>query len=757
MGNSLWKKLSYNPFAEAKYANVGIRYETDKYNEKNSLDRHKSKIGWSRFKMKKRSLLITAIILVVTAVLFIGCKKAIEEIGGGETELPEFIELSELNGYKIIRSEQEDKDTKLALADFRLTLKNQYNLDVSLMVDVEAPDSDKEILIGTTNRGEGVNHRYSDYSLEYKDNKIFISGGSAEAISAALDWFCNECISDGKLYVGMMPYEYSAQYDMEDLTLCGVPLKDFAIEDLNSSAASELHQWLGPQVGLRKTSESGYTIRLKGDYSLYLNEVSTTFEDKTLILASSACFNDLTLASKYLKNQIEDREGNEIALEATTTVKMPKPSTSLKDIRNTSGSTKIVNAVTDKDPLSYVVGDQVVFSCTLYADKTIASCPKFSWTATTEDGKTYSGKSSGDYGKLVVKVPATGAGVVRLKVMVLNENGNTISEVKQSTSYNEPVVFSAVVNADSLTAKAVEPSDFDAFWDMQLAKLDAVAPDVISMTKVVTSKEIKSIDAGSSKPAVDIYIVKIKTPDECGYASAYLTVPQGASPSSLGITVVFIGYSVGDITPHASAKNMVLTVAAHSLELNRESGYYTQLSNGVLDNYGFKNNDSRDTCYFRTMIMRDLQAVRFIKAYGGTDGVMIDGERSTLGLWNGKLTLYGGSQGAFQGIAVAALDKDVTDAQWSIPWMCDIKGMKSEFRPAYTEALSYFDSVFFGKRIDDSVNITILAGLGDYICPPSGVVAFYNALSGKVTLTFEQGMTHGYYPPNTAVYEYKKN
>ena len=125
MGNSIWKKLSYNPFAEAKYATVGIRYETDKYNEKNSLDRHKSKIGWSRFKMKKRSLLITAIILVVTAVLFIGCKKAIEEIGGGETELPEFIELSELNGYKIIRSEQEDKDTKLALADFRLTLKKE--------------------------------------------------------------------------------------------------------------------------------------------------------------------------------------------------------------------------------------------------------------------------------------------------------------------------------------------------------------------------------------------------------------------------------------------------------------------------------------------------------------------------------------------------------------------------------------------------------------------------------------------------------
>ena len=159
--------------------------------------------------MKKRSLLVLSIILAATVMLAIGCKKATEENGGGEAEPPEFIELSELNGYKIVRGEQEDKDTKLALADFRLNLKNQYGLDVALVVDVEAPESDKEILIGRTNRGDGVNHRYSDYSVEYKDNKILINGGSAEAISAAIDWFCNECISDGKLYVGMMPYEYS--------------------------------------------------------------------------------------------------------------------------------------------------------------------------------------------------------------------------------------------------------------------------------------------------------------------------------------------------------------------------------------------------------------------------------------------------------------------------------------------------------------------------------------------------------------------
>ncbi len=702
--------------------------------------------------MKRTIVIIGCIVLLLTTIFTIGCKKdEVEET----PEAPAFIELSELSEYRIVRSETEDKDTVLALADFRIRLKEEYKLDIPLMVDVDAPAAQKEILIGTTDRSEGTNPRYSDYSVDYKDGNFFINGGSAEAVSAAIDWFCG-CISDGKLYLDKMPYEYNAEYALENVTVHGVALSEFAIENINGAAASELHKWLGPQAGLRKESTNGYTIRIKGDYSLYLDEIATSFEEKTLVLSSSACLDDLTLVTDYFIKRVENRKSDEVKLKDTATVELPKPPSSLKDIRKTSGSDKKVSAITDKDPLAYRVGDSVVFSCTLYANKTVASCPEFSWVATTEDGKSYTGKADGDHGKLVVKVPATGKGIVRLKVTVLDENGKAISEVEQSASYQEPALFSAVVNAAEITAKATEPSDFDAFWSAQTAKLDAVAPNVLSMEKITGTKSIKNIDGGSSTPSVDLYKLKIKAPDECGYVSAYLAIPRTASPSSMGITVAFIGYSVSDPTPHASSNGIVLTVAAHSFELDREKAYYEELSNGALDDYGFKNNESADTCYFRTMIMRDLQAVRFIKAYAGTEGVEINGEKKALGLWNGKLKLYGGSQGAFQGIAVAALDKDVTDAQWSIPWMCDVKGMRSEFRPTYTDALRYFDSVFFGKRIAKEVNVTISAGLGDYICPPSGVVALYNEMSCKVTLTFDQGMTHGYYPDNVEVYKYSK-
>ena len=704
--------------------------------------------------MRNMVVIIGCIALLICMLFAFGCKKDV--VDEDVVEAPQFIELSELNGYRIVRGENEDKDTIRALADFRIKLKEEYKLDVSLMVDVDAPASEKEILIGTTDRSQSTNPRYSDYSVDYRDGKFFINGGSGDAISAAIDWFCS-CISDGKLYLDKMPYEYNAEYPLENVTVHGVALGEFAIENVNASAANELHKWLGPQAGLRKESQNGYTIKIEGDYSLYLDEISTRFEEKTLVLSSSACLDDLSLVTNYFKERIEKRKSGAVSLKTSVTVDLPKPASTVKDVRKATGSTKIVSAVTDKDPLAYKIGDNVVFSCTLYADKTVVSCPKFWWSATTEDGKTYTGNADGAYGKLVVKIPTTAKGVVRLKVMVQDENGSSISEVTQSSSWNEPVIFSAVVNASDITTKVAEPSDFDAFWSQQLAKLDVVAPDVISMEKITSSKSVKNIDGGSSKLSVDIYKLKIKAPDECGFVSAYLTVPQNANPGSLGIVVTFISYGVGDVTPHASASNMVLTVSPHSIELNMDSSYYSDLKNGTLKDYGFTNNSSADTCYFRTMIMRDVQALRFIKAYGGTSGVDVNGSNQALGLWNGKtLKLYGGSQGAFQGIAVAAFDKDVTDAQWSIPWMCDVNGMKSEFRPVYTDALRYFDTVFFGKRIGANVNVTISAGLGDYVSPPSGVVALFNQMGGKVTLTFEQGMTHGFYPENAAVYKYEK-
>jgi cephalosporin-C deacetylase-like acetyl esterase len=40
------------------------------------------------------------------------------------------------------------------------------------------------------------------------------------------------------------------------------------------------------------------------------------------------------------------------------------------------------------------------------------------------------------------------------------------------------------------------------------------------------------------------------------------------------------------------------------------------------------------------------------------------------------------------------------------------------------------------------------AGLGDYTCPPSGVTVFYNNVKAPKKITYVQGSTHGFTPPD---------
>ena len=99
----------------------------------------------------------------------------------------------------------------------------------------------------------------------------------------------------------------------------------------------------------------------------------------------------------------------------------------------------------------------------------------------------------------------------------------------------------------------------------------------------------------------------------------------------------------------------MLTVSAHSMELGRDSSYYGGLMNSTLRDYPHAHNATRDTVYFREMVLRDIQAVRFMKQYFGENGA----DERFRGLWNSKqqLILSGGSQGGFQSAAVAALER----------------------------------------------------------------------------------------------------
>lgn len=187
-------------------------------------------------------------------------------------------------------------------------------------------------------------------------------------------------------------------------------------------------------------------------------------------------------------------------------------------------------------------------------------------------------------------------------------------------------------------------------------------------------------------------------------------------------------------------------VDTHGLEPGLAEEYYKELGrepDGELYYYGFDNfeNSNPDNVYFKNVIARDLMAARFIK---------------TLPEWNKKeLISEGGSQGAFLATSVVAHDKDVTKLNISIPWFCNLGGYKKGrmrgWSPDYTEGLCYFDTANQMTRVECPV--TVDARLGDYICPPSSVMAMYNNIKTKKKITFYQNETHAYECPVKIKYE----
>ncbi len=454
--------------------------------------------------------------------------------------------------------------------------------------------------------------------------------------------------------------------------------------------------------------------------------------------------------SEAFKNHL-DRSGSEVPAENAVLVRGIHP----RSCADAALSAKQIwfEGETDKSPLTYHVGDDIVFNVRLLADGSLVTCPKFSWEAFTDDGHTYRGEASGMTGQLSVAIPATGKGFVRFKCLATDERGKLLAGVDQGEGASNSPMFGAGVDVEEFGVEYPEPADFDEFWEKQLAALDKVAPDIIKTESI------------GADPSWRVERVMIACTAECEAANAYITYPANASKESLPIKLYFSGYGTQDNyyenPPTGTPGCITVRISPHALELGHEASYYDSLSS-----YGLKNNDSIETCYFRKVILREVQCVRFAKAFFGKTGVLgPDGKKiAGLDVWNGEMEASGGSQGGFQSIVISALEPAVTTGSFSIPWMCDAANimtasasMRSTFHPTYGDALAYVDTINFAKRIPAANTVTVSLGLGDYVCPPSGVFTMLHQLKCPATVTVTQGRMHGYTPPNASSVTFELN
>lgn len=368
---------------------------------------------------------------------------------------------------------------------------------------------------------------------------------------------------------------------------------------------------------------------------------------------------------------------------------------------------------TNKNPLSYKIGDNVTFRISLLSGYKLVSVPQFTWQYNTDDGNEKKGTVHGISGQFVITLDSLEApGTGHLTVKCVNRKGYPIAALSDSV-----LDASVVYGFNDITTYKEKPSDFESFWNNKMVVLMETDPSAISMTECPVKIN-----------GYKIYDVEVNAVNTISYF--HVSIPENASPASLKIRAHFDGY--GNPTSDGadlSADAISVSVNKMSIKNHQSEEYYAGQS--IPDFFG---NMKPDEHPFLDMIYRDVQAIRFV-------------EKQFADLWNGRdMITSGGSMGGFQSIAVAALYNKVTECVPAIPWMCDIGGHSQGGRllgwlPEYNDGNKYFDSTYLASMFKGTVRIN--AGLGDYTCPPTGVVALYNAFECDKSIMFTQCMGHG--------------
>lgn len=387
---------------------------------------------------------------------------------------------------------------------------------------------------------------------------------------------------------------------------------------------------------------------------------------------------------------------------------------------------------TDKNALEYQPGETMVFTIQLLEDGNPVGGKNLKWIRRGDDGKTEAGTAvSSATEPLVVKTSIDQPGFVRITVSALDDENQPLKNGDKKVTDFDGGAGTRILEIQGYP----EPEDFDAYWAKQKARL----------AEVPLRADCVPVDSGNEKVvAYDVKIDCIGKP-----VSGYFCKPKNAAPKSLPARVSFHGYGVRSANKPTSAgvNSLALDVNAHGIENGQPEEYYQKLQQNELRGYAFskEENENPETAYFNGMFLRLIRALEFIKSQPE---------------WDGKtLIVSGGSQGGLQCLAAAGLDSDVTECYANVPWCLDLGGRnlgrQSGWFPAWTDALGYFDAANHAKRIQGRT--VIVAGLGDYVCPPSGQMVLYNNLKVPVKLTFYQGKTHGYTMPDAQVWVLEKD
>ena len=377
-----------------------------------------------------------------------------------------------------------------------------------------------------------------------------------------------------------------------------------------------------------------------------------------------------------------------------------------------------VKVSTDREDALYAENDEVTFTIVAKDGDKPLDASAITWSLTMDGYKPIS-KGEGAIAKGSLDRP----GFLLLTAVA------TSLDNKKVTAYG-----GAGVSPTKLPVSMKVPGDFDEFWAAQKAKLAKSSMEFTAEPQTV-EKGIEAVD------------IQIQAEEGGPPVSGYFAKPTEAAPKSLPAVLWVHGAGVRSSSlPQAlnGAREGFLSmdINAHGIPNGKPGDFYKALSRGDLKTYRHDGRDSRDTIYFRGMILRLGRAIDFL---------------ATRPEWDGKvMAVIGHSQGGLQALAAGGLDDRVTFIGSGVPAGCDHTGMivdrvsgwpklvplveNGKPDPAVVEATRYIDAMNFASRCKAEAILSV--GFIDRTCPPTSVYAAYNALPGKKQIINEPAMGH---------------
>lgn len=265
------------------------------------------------------------------------------------------------------------------------------------------------------------------------------------------------------------------------------------------------------------------------------------------------------------------------------------------------------------------------------------------------------------------------------------------------------------------------PEDFMQFWNekLQQARKTKLDPEMTLIPEKCTK-------------TVDVYQVSFCV----GYARKrfYGMLAMPKAPGKYPAIVQYPGagtYAIDAPVAFAEKGVIAMAVGIHAIPNNLDASIYRDLDGGILSAYPTINMDRKDEYYYKQVIQGAVRAIDFIE---------------TLPEFNGCVATYGGSQGGYLSIAVAALHPSVKYLVANFPAMSDLAGYahgraggwphifknESNRTPELFKNLSYYDTVNFARNI--SVPGFYAFGFNDLTCAPTTTYSVYNQVTAPKQL-----------------------